>query len=222
MLSLIMWNWLCLCIRALLWGAWLFVCLCYCAGGEACLTGSLSIPGTGPLDSFQERGRPATGEKVLTAFHVSNVDDIEYFGSFPSFICQFCLLIQYSRRHVWCSWTSAVKAFPKDDPSKPCKLTAFLGYKAGMTHIVREVEKPGSSKHSSTSAYQYILVTLHGPKSKLFGLHFWNKWIHAKWLTFQYIRVKITFFWWDVDRDMLSPPITILVPKIYIFHLFQK
>lgn len=40
----------------------------------------------------------------------------------------------------------AVKAFPKDDPTKPCKLTAFLGYKAGMTHIVREVEKPGSSK----------------------------------------------------------------------------
>ena len=40
----------------------------------------------------------------------------------------------------------AVKAFPRDDPSKPCRLTAFLGYKAGMTHIVREVEKPGSSK----------------------------------------------------------------------------
>ncbi|XP_016743064.1 60S ribosomal protein L3-2-like [Gossypium hirsutum] len=25
-----------------------------------------------------------------------------------------------------------VKAFPKDDPSKPCKLTAFLGYKAEL------------------------------------------------------------------------------------------
>ncbi|KAK5841960.1 hypothetical protein PVK06_004286 [Gossypium arboreum] len=33
-----------------------------------------------------------------------------------------------------------VKAFPKDDPTKPCRLTAFWGYKAGMTHIVREVE----------------------------------------------------------------------------------
>lgn len=40
----------------------------------------------------------------------------------------------------------SVKAFPKDDQSKPCKFTAFMGYKAGMTHIVREVEKPGSSK----------------------------------------------------------------------------
>ena len=40
----------------------------------------------------------------------------------------------------------SVKAFPKDDPSKKCRLTAFLGYKAGMTHIVRDVEKPGSSE----------------------------------------------------------------------------
>jgi len=36
------------------------------------------------------------------------------------------------------------KAFPKDDPSKPVHLTAFIGYKAGMTHIVREVDRPGS------------------------------------------------------------------------------
>jgi large subunit ribosomal protein L3e len=37
-----------------------------------------------------------------------------------------------------------VKTFPKDDPTQPCHLTAFMGYKAGMTHIVREVAKPGS------------------------------------------------------------------------------
>jgi len=37
-----------------------------------------------------------------------------------------------------------VKAFPKDDPNKPVHLTAFIGYKAGMTHIVREVDRPGS------------------------------------------------------------------------------
>jgi len=40
-----------------------------------------------------------------------------------------------------------VRSFPKDDPSKPCHLTAFLGYKAGMTHIVREVDKLGSKSH---------------------------------------------------------------------------
>uniref|UniRef100_A0A8C7VK18 Ribosomal protein L3 n=1 Tax=Oncorhynchus mykiss TaxID=8022 RepID=A0A8C7VK18_ONCMY len=44
-----------------------------------------------------------------------------------------------SRRH-----RGKVKSFPKDDPSKPVHLTAFLGYKAGMTHIVREVDRPGS------------------------------------------------------------------------------
>ncbi|XP_037795961.1 60S ribosomal protein L3-like [Penaeus monodon] len=37
-----------------------------------------------------------------------------------------------------------VKTFPKDDKSKPVHLTAFLGYKAGMTHIVRVADKPGS------------------------------------------------------------------------------
>lgn len=40
-----------------------------------------------------------------------------------------------------------VKSFPKDDSSKPVHLTAFLGYKAGMTHIVREVDRPGSSTY---------------------------------------------------------------------------
>ena len=37
-----------------------------------------------------------------------------------------------------------VKSFPKDDPSKVVHLTAFLGYKAGMTNIVQEVDRPGS------------------------------------------------------------------------------
>jgi large subunit ribosomal protein L3e len=40
-----------------------------------------------------------------------------------------------------------VRSFPRDDASKPCHLTAFLGYKAGMTHIVREVDKLGSKVH---------------------------------------------------------------------------
>lgn len=44
-----------------------------------------------------------------------------------------------SKRH-----RGKVKAFPKDDTKKPCHLTSFLGFKAGMTHIVREVERPGS------------------------------------------------------------------------------
>lgn len=37
-----------------------------------------------------------------------------------------------------------IRSFPKDNATKPCHLTAFPGFKAGMTHILREVEKPGS------------------------------------------------------------------------------
>merc|ERR1712113_199119 len=37
-----------------------------------------------------------------------------------------------------------VKSFPKDDPAQKPHLTAFLGFKAGMTHIVREANRPGS------------------------------------------------------------------------------
>merc|ERR1712071_394740 len=44
-----------------------------------------------------------------------------------------------SKRHK-----GKAKAFPKDDPSKPVHLTCFMSYKAGITHIVREVDKPGS------------------------------------------------------------------------------
>jgi len=40
-----------------------------------------------------------------------------------------------------------IKSFPKDDPSKPCHWTAFMAFKAGMTHILRDVDKPGSKLH---------------------------------------------------------------------------
>jgi len=34
------------------------------------------------------------------------------------------------------------KSFPRDDPKASPHLTAFMGYKAGMTHIVRDVRHP--------------------------------------------------------------------------------
>jgi large subunit ribosomal protein L3e len=37
-----------------------------------------------------------------------------------------------------------VRSWPKDDPAAPVHLAAFLGYKAGMTHVVRNVERPKS------------------------------------------------------------------------------
>jgi len=47
-----------------------------------------------------------------------------------------------ARRH-----RGKVKSFPKDDRSKPVHLTAFLGYKAGMTHVVRDLDRPNSKMH---------------------------------------------------------------------------
>jgi len=45
-----------------------------------------------------------------------------------------------------------LKSFPKDDASKPAHLTAFMTYKAGMTHIVRDVDRPGSKLHKKEIA----------------------------------------------------------------------
>jgi len=40
-----------------------------------------------------------------------------------------------------------IRTFPVDDASKDPHLTAFMGYKAGMTHITRTVDKMGSKLH---------------------------------------------------------------------------
>jgi len=40
-----------------------------------------------------------------------------------------------------------IKSWPKDDRSQKPHFTAFLGYKAGMTHVVRDLDKPGSKMH---------------------------------------------------------------------------
>ncbi|KAF1345447.1 ribosomal protein L3-domain-containing protein [Delphinella strobiligena] len=40
-----------------------------------------------------------------------------------------------------------VKSFPKDDPKKAVHLTATMGYKAGMTTIVRDLDRPGAKLH---------------------------------------------------------------------------
>ena len=47
-----------------------------------------------------------------------------------------------SRRHQ-----GRVRSFPRDDASKAPHLTAFMAYKAGMTHIMRDVDRPGAKIH---------------------------------------------------------------------------
>jgi len=40
-----------------------------------------------------------------------------------------------------------IRSFPRDDPTKPVHFTAFMGYKAGMSHVVRELDRIGSKAH---------------------------------------------------------------------------
>jgi len=51
-----------------------------------------------------------------------------------------------------------VRSFPKDDSTKKPHLTAFLGYKAGMTHILREVNKPGSKLNKKEALEAVTIV----------------------------------------------------------------
>jgi len=51
-----------------------------------------------------------------------------------------------------------IRSFPKDDKSQQPHLTAFMGYKAGMTHILREVNKPGSKLHKKETVEAVTIV----------------------------------------------------------------
>lgn len=51
-----------------------------------------------------------------------------------------------------------IKSFPRDNAAVPPHLTAFVGYKAGCTHIVREVEKPGSKLHKKETCEAVTII----------------------------------------------------------------
>jgi large subunit ribosomal protein L3e len=40
----------------------------------------------------------------------------------------------------------------------PCHLTAFMGYKAGMTHIMRDVDRPGSMLHKKETVEPVTII----------------------------------------------------------------
>jgi large subunit ribosomal protein L3e len=61
-----------------------------------------------------------------------------------------------------------VRAFPKDDTAKACHLTAFMGFKAGSTHVLREVNKPGSKLHKKESVE--MVTILETPPMSIVGL----------------------------------------------------
>jgi len=51
-----------------------------------------------------------------------------------------------------------VKSFPRDDKSKKPHLTAFIGYKAGTTHCVRDVDKIGSKLHKKETVEAVTII----------------------------------------------------------------
>lgn len=56
-------------------------------------------------------------------------------------------------------------SFPNDDPKKPVHLTATMGYKAGMTTIVRDLERPGAKMHKK-EIVEAVTVVETPPVSK--------------------------------------------------------
>lgn len=58
-----------------------------------------------------------------------------------------CGSLQYLPKKRTRHHQGRIRSFPKDNAANPPHLTAFMGYKAGMTHVVREIERPGSRLH---------------------------------------------------------------------------
>ena len=61
-----------------------------------------------------------------------------------------------------------IRSFPRDDAAQPPHLTAFMGFKAGMTHCVREIERPGSKLHKK-EAVEAVTI-LECPKMVVVGI----------------------------------------------------
>jgi large subunit ribosomal protein L3e len=51
-----------------------------------------------------------------------------------------------------------IRSFPKDDRYKPVHLTAFAGFKAGMTHILREVDRAGAKLHKKETVEPVTII----------------------------------------------------------------
>merc|ERR1719454_1671859 len=62
-----------------------------------------------------------------------------------------------------------VRHFPKDDKSKPVHMTAFMGFKAGMTHVVKYFERRESKKVIKKDIVHPVSV-LECPPMKVIGM----------------------------------------------------
>jgi large subunit ribosomal protein L3e len=66
-----------------------------------------------------------------------------------------------------------VRRFPKDSDKKPVHLTAFFGFKAGMTHVVREIIRPGSKLNKKECVEAVTIVEC--PKMVVVGFTGYNE-----------------------------------------------
>jgi large subunit ribosomal protein L3e len=62
-----------------------------------------------------------------------------------------------------------IRSFPRDDRTKPIHLTAFMGYKAGMTHVVRYHEKREGKKTIKKDLVEPVTV-IETPPMKVVGM----------------------------------------------------
>eukprot|EP01039_Chlorochromonas_danica_P004590 gene4590-5032_t len=76
--------------------------------------------------------------------------------------------LQYLPRKRTKHHQGRVRSFPRDNAALPPHLTAFIGYKAGMTHVVREIDRPGSKLHKK-EAVEAVTV-LEAPPMVVVGL----------------------------------------------------
>ncbi len=51
-----------------------------------------------------------------------------------------------------------IRSFPRDNATKPVHLTAFAGFKAGMTHILRTVNRPGAKLHEKETLEAVTII----------------------------------------------------------------
>jgi large subunit ribosomal protein L3e len=62
-----------------------------------------------------------------------------------------------------------IRSFPRDDASKPVHLTGFMGYKAGMTHVVRSQDKKEGKKTIKRDVTDPVTV-IECPPVKVVGV----------------------------------------------------
>lgn len=66
--------------------------------------------------------------------------------------------LQYLPRKRTKHHQGRVRSFPRDNVALAPHLTAFIAYKAGMTHVVRDIDRPGSKLHKKEAVEAVTVV----------------------------------------------------------------